>query len=66
MWHKPPRGLSIPYVNTAMSIDAFEFMRRNIHFSDNSNMKQKVVRGYNTLFKVRYPLVIITKGVIGL
>ena len=66
MWRKPPHGLSIPYVKNEISRDAFEFIRRNIHFSDNSNMKQKVVRGYNTLFKVRYPLVIITKGVIGL
>ena len=43
MWRKPPHGLSIPYVKNEISRDAFEFMCRNIHFSDNSKIKNKGV-----------------------
>ena len=64
-WLKPPHGLSIPYVKNVMSINAFEFMRHNIHFSDNSNIKQKGVRGCDPLFKVSYLLQIIMKGMRG-
>ena len=42
--------------------DMFDFMRRNIHFYDNSRINQKGVRGYDLLFKVSYPLEIIMKG----
>ena len=56
MWHKPPHGPSIHYVNNAMSRDTFEFMWRNIQFYDNEKIKRKSVSGYNPLFKVIYPL----------
>ena len=46
-----------------MSRDAFEFMRHNIHFSDNSNINKNGVHVYNPLFKVIHPLEIIMKGV---
>ena len=65
MWRKPPHGLSIPYVMNEILIDTFDFRRSNIHFSDNSKIKQKVVCGYDPLFKVSYPFLIIMKGVRG-
>ena len=45
MWRKPPHGISTPHVKNAMSINVFEFMRHKIHFYENSNIKQKGVRG---------------------
>ena len=65
MWHKLTHGLSIPYVKNEISRDVFEFMQRNIHFSDNSKIKHKGVRGYDPLFKVSYQLEIIMKGMRG-
>ena len=75
MWRKPHHGISIPirqecnvekyvYVKNAMSRNMFEFMWRNIHFSDNSKIKHKGVRGYDPLFKVIYPFQIMMKGMI--
>ncbi len=34
MWQKTPYGLSLPYVQNSMSRDAYEFLRRNLHFAD--------------------------------
>ena len=65
MWRKPPRGISIPYVDNAMSRNVVEFMRRDIPFSDNSRINKKGVRIYNPLFKVFYMLQIIMKGMRG-
>ena len=66
MRRKPPYRLQIPYVKNAMSKNAFEFMRRNIHFYDNSKIKHKGVRGYNPLFNVIYPWKINMKGIRGI
>ena len=65
MWRKPPRGLSIPYVKNALRINEFEFMWRNIHFSDNSKINQKGVRGYDNIFKVIYSFQMNMKGMRG-
>ena len=65
MWRKPPHGLSIPYVKNAMPINEFEFMRRNITFSENSKIKQKGVCSYDNIFNVRYLLQITMKGMRG-
>ena len=65
MWCKPPHGLSIPYVNNTMSINAFKFMWHNIHFSENAKIKKKGVCGYDPLFKVSYMLQIMMKGMRG-
>ena len=48
-----------------MFIDAFDFMWRSIRFSDNSKINHKVVCGYDPLFKVSYPLEIMTKRITG-
>ena len=34
MWQKTPYGLSLPYVLNSMSRDAYEFLQRNLHFTD--------------------------------
>jgi len=51
-------GLCIPYIQNVMTRDA----RRFIHFSDNSKRKGKGISGFYPLFKVRYPLDIMIKG----
>ena len=65
MWRKSPHGLSIPYAKNEILRDVFEVMWRKIHFSDNSNIKQKGVRGCDPFFKVSYLLQIIMKGMRG-
>jgi hypothetical protein len=62
MWQKGPYGLSIPYVWNSMSRDAHEFLRCNIHLADNSLQQPEGSEGYDSLFKVRYPLDVIGKG----
>jgi len=62
MWRRAPHGISLPYVRNAMSRNAFEFMRRNIHFADNATQKAQGELGYDPLFKVSYPLGVIMKG----
>ncbi len=53
LWQKSPYGLSIPYVWNAMTCNAYEFMRRFIHFADNSFDKPISSPGYNPLFTSR-------------
>ena len=62
LWKNSPYGLSIPYVQNAMPRNAFEFMRRYIHFADNSRRNEKGTPGYDALFKVRYVLDQIAEG----
>jgi hypothetical protein len=45
-----------------MSRDTYEFLQRNIHFADNSLHQPEASEGYDPLFKVRYPLDVIGKG----
>jgi hypothetical protein len=45
-----------------MSCDAYEFLCLNIHFADNSMQQPEGSEGYDPLFKVRYPLDVIDKG----
>ena len=66
MWPKPPHEISIPYVNNAMSRDEFEFIWRNIHFSEISDINNKGVRGYDPLLNFSYPLEKFMKGMRGL
>lgn len=71
MWQKHPRGTPLPYVQNAMTRDAYEFMRQCIHFSDNSKRvpfrKDAAVQlpGYDPLFKVRLVLDVTAKGLQG-
>ena len=62
MWRRRPRGTSIPFVKNAMPLEAYEFMRSFIHFSDNANWVDKGTTGYDPLFKVRYPMSLFMKG----
>ncbi len=61
MWQKGPYGLSILYIWNSMSCDAYDFLRRNMHFADNSLQQPEGSEGYDPLFKVRYPLDVIGK-----
>ena len=63
MWRRTPRGLSIPYVRNAMPLGAYEYMRSYIHFADNSKWIAKGSPGYDTLFKVRYPMTLFMRGI---
>jgi hypothetical protein len=45
-----------------MSRDAYEFLRCNLHFADNFIQQPEGSEGYDPLFKVRYPLDIVDKG----
>jgi hypothetical protein len=56
--------LSIPYVWNAMRRNAYEFMRRFIHFADNSLDEPIGSPGYDPLFKVRYALDAIQEGLL--
>jgi hypothetical protein len=47
-----------------MRQDAFEFLRRHIHFADNHKQKHEAESGYDPVFKVRYVLDEIGKGLI--
>ena len=49
-----------------MRRDAFEFLRRHIHFAENDQRKNQGEPGYDPLFKVRYVLDEIGKGLIKL
>jgi hypothetical protein len=62
MWQKALYGLLVPYVWNSMSHDAYEFLRCNIHFANNSLQQPEGSEGYDPLFKVRYPLDVIGKG----
>ena len=63
MWRSPPYGFSLPYVRNAMPCNSYEFMRRFIHFADNSTRVAKGLPGYNILYKVRYPMTELMKGI---
>ena len=63
LWAKPSYGISIPYMSNTMPINAFEFLRRYIHFCNNSKRKTAKEAGYDILYKVRGSLDWIMKGI---
>jgi len=63
MWQRPPHGISIPYVQNTMQRDAFEFMRRHIHFADNYKRPKTTDKNYDQLFKVAYVLKEVGLGI---
>ena len=63
LWRKPPHGISMPYVRNTMPRNAFEFMRRNIHFADNSRRYPATHPCYDPLFKLAYPLKVFMSGI---
>ena len=62
MWRSAPYGLPLSYVQNCMPRDAFEFMRRHIHFCDNDERKKRGQNGYDPLFKVIWILRKIMDG----
>jgi hypothetical protein len=64
LWQTSPYGLSIPYVQNAMTRNAYEFMHQYIYFTDNSMNIPNSSDGYDPLFKVRYALESIQEGLL--
>jgi hypothetical protein len=62
MWQKASYGLLLPYAWHSMTHDAYEFLQCSIHFADNSLQQPEGTEEYDPLFKVRYPLNAIGKG----
>ena len=62
LWRGAPYGIGTPIYRNTMTREAYQFMRRYIHFCDNSKKKSKGTRGFDPLFKVRYPLDVMMKG----
>lgn len=62
-WRSPTFGTSIPFIQNAMTIDAFEFMWRYIHFSNSARKKKEGNPGFNLLFKVGYALYTFLLGI---
>ena len=62
LYARSPYGVSIPLLRNVMTRDAYKFMRRYIHFCDNSKKKKKGEKGYDPLFKVSNALDEIGKG----
>ena len=63
LWRRLPYGVNIMFVRNAMTRNAYEFVRRYIHFADDSRQKKKGDVGYDALFKVQYALNVIMKGI---
>ena len=61
-WIKPPQGISFPYIKNGMTRDAFEYMKRYLHFANNDLRKKQGEEGYDPLFKVTPALNLIIKG----
>ncbi len=63
MRQRPPYGISMPYVQNTMQRDAFEFLRRYIHFADNYQRPKQSDKNYDPLFKVTYVLKEVGAGI---
>ena len=51
-----PYGIYCPPIQNAMSKNAFEFLRRYLHFDDNRNKKPHNHPSYDSLWKIRWVL----------
>lgn len=51
-WRQKPYGFSTALVMNVMTRDAFRFIRRFIHFADNSRMPKKGAANYDPLYKI--------------
>jgi len=57
-----PYGICIPFIQNAMTEHNFKFVRMFPHFADNDKCIRRGNEGYDVLFKVRYVLDVIMKG----
>ena len=62
LYTKGAYGVNVPILRNSMKRDAVKFMRRYIHFCDNSKRKGKGQAGYDPLYKIAYALDEISKG----
>ena len=51
-----PYGIRIPIIRNAIKRDAYNFLRRYVHFCDNDKKRKPGEEGYTKLFKVAYVL----------
>ena len=51
-----PNGIYCSPIQNAMSKNAFEFLRRYLHFDDNRNKKPHTHPSYDPLWKIRWVL----------
>ena len=56
MYRSAPYGYSIPYIQNSMTEPCFIFLRRFLHFADNSKWKKRGEAGHDVLFKVCHVL----------
>ena len=61
-WARPPYGISHPYIQNALTGNSFEFMRRYFHPALNKREIPKGKKGYDPLFKIRFVLDVVMKG----
>jgi hypothetical protein len=62
IYHTAPYGYLIAYIQNAMTELHFNFLRRFLHFADNSKRKKRGEAGHYVLFKVCHILDEIMKG----
>ena len=55
-WREMPYGIYCPPIQNAMTKNAFEFLRRHLHFDDNRNAKPRNHPCYDPLWKIRFVL----------
>ena len=55
-WREMPYGIYCPQIQNAMSRNAFEFLRRYIHFDDNRNAKSRSHPLFDPLWKIKWIL----------
>ena len=63
IWRSPPCGFYLPYVRNAMLRNVYQLMQRYIHFVNNNNKMATVLPGFDVLFKVRFPIDELMKGI---
>jgi hypothetical protein len=63
MWHYPPYGIGMPYVQNTMQRDAFKFLQQYIHFANNYQQPKQSDNNYDPLFKVTQVLKEIRSGI---
>ena len=62
IYRNAPYGVSVPFIQNSMPRNAFDFMRRYIHFVDNRDRRKDGEPGYDPLFKVRPVLDAVMDG----
>ena len=62
-WDEEPDGDTCAQIQNCMSRNAFEFMRRYIHFENNAKGKNRSHQHFDPLYKIRNVLTKVMKGI---